>query len=86
VNWQKQSLLPMLLRVLALGLFAVALGSCTAGGTVADLVPHSIGGLPKNAPPRPGTPEYDEYRKKLEGQSEAKPEAERPTAPAAARN
>jgi len=76
----------MLLRVVAFGLFAFALASCTAGSTIGDLVPHSMGGLPKNAPPRPGTPEYEEYRKKIEGQPETKPEAEQPNTPAAGRN
>ena len=76
----------MLMRTLALALFAVALASCTAGGTIADMVPHALGGLPKNAPPRPGTPEYEEYRKRIEGQAEPKPEAERPNAPAAVGN
>jgi hypothetical protein len=45
-----------------------------------------MGGLPKNTPPRPGTPEYEEYRKKIEGQPETKPEAERPNTPAAGQN
>ena len=76
----------MFLRVLELGLFAVVLGSCTAGGTVADLLPQSLGGLPKNAPPRPGTPEYDEYRKRLEGKAEPQAQTERPNAPASAGN
>jgi hypothetical protein len=76
----------MLLRVLAIGLFAFALVSCTAGSTIGDLVPHSMGGLPKNTRPRPGTPEYEEYRKKIEGQPGTKPEAERPNTPAAGQN
>jgi hypothetical protein len=42
------------------------LASCTSGGVVGDLMPHWMGGLPKNAPPRPGTPEYDAYRQRLE--------------------
>ena len=44
------------------------LGSCT-GGEVGDLMPHWAGGLPKNAPPRPGTPEYDAYRQRLEAEA-----------------
>ena len=48
---------------------APALGSCTSGGVVGDYIPHWAGGLPKNAPPRPGTPEYDAYRQKLEAEA-----------------
>jgi hypothetical protein len=62
------------MRTLALVLFSFALASCTSGGTIADMVPHALGGLPKNAPPRPGTPEYDEYKKRLEGQAGPKSE------------
>ena len=41
---------------------ATALASCAeVSHTVADLVPHWAGGLPKNTPPRPGTPEYDAW-------------------------
>ena len=74
------------MRVLALLLFALALASCTTGGTIADMVPHALGGLPKNAPPRPGAPEYEEYRKRIQGQPEPKPEAHQPDVPAAAAN
>ena len=76
----KESCIPMLWRALALGLFAVALASCTSGGIIADMVPHALGGLPKNAPPRPGTPEYEDYRKRIEGQTDPKTEPMRPTA------
>jgi hypothetical protein len=58
-----------LLRLLSvLAVLPFGLASC-AGGTIADAVPHFMGGLPKNAPPRPGTPEYEEYKKQLEGKS-----------------
>jgi hypothetical protein len=42
--------------VLGLGL---ALGSC--GSFVADHWPHWAGGLPNDAPPRPGAPGYEEF-------------------------
>jgi hypothetical protein len=35
--------------------------------TTAQHVPVWAGGLPEDAPPRPGTPEYAEYRARLEG-------------------
>jgi hypothetical protein len=73
----------MLWRALALALFAVAVASCTSGGTIADMVPHALGGLPKNAPPRPGTPEYEDYRKRIEGQTDPKTEPMRLDAPTA---
>ena len=33
-------------------------------GAIADSVPSWLGGLPKDAPPRRGTPEYDAWQKK----------------------
>ena len=44
-------------------LASATLSSC-AGGHVADVVPHWMGGLPADAPPRPGTPEYDAWMAK----------------------
>jgi hypothetical protein len=45
--------------VLCLGL---GLGSCTSfSGYVSDHWPHWAGGLPADAPPRPGAPGYDEF-------------------------
>ena len=31
-----------------------------------DYIPQWVGGLPPDAPPRPGTPEYDAYMKERE--------------------
>ena len=62
--------------LIILALLACGLGGCgsineklTAG--LADAVPQWAGGLPPDAPPRPGTVKYDEYmqereRKRLE--------------------
>jgi hypothetical protein len=52
---------------------------CTITGSnpVADM-PHWAGGLPSNAPPRPGTPAYDAW------QAERAQEAARPKGKAAA--
>jgi hypothetical protein len=45
--------------VLALG---APLGACgDFAGRVADSVPHWAGGLPPDAPPRPGAPGYEEF-------------------------
>jgi hypothetical protein len=42
--------------------FAAMLGACAPfSGFVADHVPHWAGGLPPDAPPRPGAPGYDDF-------------------------
>src|ERR1700730_12446731 len=53
---------PAMPRLMALFVIASVLSSCTSAG-VGDYVPNWAGGLPKNAPPRPGTLEYDAYIK-----------------------
>ena len=55
----------------ALALLAGGLSGCGSissfmAGGMADLIPAWAGGLPADAPPRPGTPEYDAYLKKHE--------------------
>ncbi len=47
-------------------LTSVLLGSCSSVG---EYVPHWAGGLPKDAPPRPGTPEYDAFRQKQDAEA-----------------
>lgn len=47
------------------------LGGCSSinekvGPTIADTLPAWAGGLPKDAPPRKGTPEYDAYMREQE--------------------
>ena len=42
-----------------------SISSVVAGG-MADLIPAWAGGLPADAPPRPGTPEYESWMKKRE--------------------
>lgn len=47
------------LMVICLGL---VVGSCSGfSGYVADHWPHWAGGMPEDAPPRPGAPGYDEF-------------------------
>jgi hypothetical protein len=53
-------------RLIAAGIvlwLGVSLASCgpSFGGYFADRLPHWAGGLPPDAPPRPGTPGYDEF-------------------------
>jgi hypothetical protein len=57
--------------VLAVALFACGLSGC---GTVneklaaglSDFIPQWAGGLPADAPPRPGTAKYDEFMRERE--------------------
>ncbi len=59
-------------------LACVFLSSCasgrTAGEHIADM-PHWMGGLPEDAPPRRGTPEYDAWMAKR-AQEAARPKVE----------
>jgi hypothetical protein len=57
--------------VLAVALPACGLGGCgTINGYLAssmsDAIPTWLGGMPADAPPRPGTAQYDEYMKERE--------------------
>jgi hypothetical protein len=53
---------------MALVIAGTILASCTGGG-MGDYIPHWAGGLPKDVPPRPGTPEYDAYKQKLDAEA-----------------
>jgi hypothetical protein len=63
-------------RIVALLILGTALASCASGayetnvGKVIDTIPEWAGGLPKGAPPRPGTPEYEAYRKRIDERGE----------------
>jgi hypothetical protein len=55
----------------AVALLACGLGGCgTINGYLAagasDMIPQWMGGMPADAPPRPGTAKYDEYMKERE--------------------
>jgi hypothetical protein len=59
------------LSLLALVLATSALGGCSSineriGAGVGDTLPQWAGGLPADAPPRRGTPEYEEFMKERE--------------------
>jgi hypothetical protein len=76
--------------VLAIALLACDLGGCgtineNLAAGLGDLIPHWAGGLPADAPPRPGPRKYDEFmrereRKRLESAA-AKDEASQPSSP-----
>jgi len=56
---------------LVLGLLPL-LGGC-GGGVIGDILPHAIGGYPRDAPPRPGTPGYEEWLQKVYGTKPKEP-------------
>ena len=66
------------IKTALLGLTALSLLSCAGGRTpgehIADM-PHWMGGLPADAPPRRGSPGYDEYMAKR-AQEAARPKTE----------
>jgi hypothetical protein len=57
-------------RITVLAIAATVLASCAdVTHTMVDLIPHWAGGLPNNAPPRPGTPEYDAWMQQREAEA-----------------
>jgi hypothetical protein len=61
-----------LLVLVALLGSALGLASC-GGGWIGDILPHAVGGLPKDAPPRPGAPGYEEWLQKIYGHPPKEP-------------
>src|SRR4051794_37436307 len=53
-------------HILGLAAVAASLAGCASGGYIGDHIPQWAGGLPKDLPPRPGTPEDEGYRNRLE--------------------
>jgi hypothetical protein len=57
--------------LLAAALLAFGLSGCSSineklANGMGDYIPQWAGGLPADAPPRPGTPQYDAYMKERE--------------------
>ena len=70
-----RSMMQLLILVVSTALAGCASGQGSAAGLaagVADAVPHWMGGMPPDVPPRPGTPEYEAW------QAERAKEAARP--------
>ncbi len=70
---------------LAAALCVCGLSGCSSinekvGAAMGDYIPQWAGGLPADAPPRPGTAKYDEYMKERE-RKRLLPAAERNEAP-----
>lgn len=57
--------------LLLLGLLPALVGC--GGGIIGDILPHAVGGYPKDAPPRAGAPGYDEWLKKVHGNPPQEP-------------
>jgi hypothetical protein len=60
-----------ILTIAAFALAGAILGGCSSinermGPVVGDALPTWVGGLPKDVPPRRGTPEYDAYMREQE--------------------
>jgi hypothetical protein len=60
-----------IVTIAAFALAGALLGGCSSindrmGPAIADTLPAWAGGLPKDAPPRKGTPEYDAYMREQE--------------------
>ncbi|MDB5617094.1 hypothetical protein [Tardiphaga sp.] len=77
--------------LIALVLMSFSLAGCGSissflAGGMADLIPAWAGGLPPDAPPRPGTPQYDALIKQREEKMvvpAAKPGPDPATSPSA---
>lgn len=70
--------------VLAVALSACGLGGCgTINGYLAagvsDAIPQWLGGMPADAPPRPGTAKYDAFMKEREQKRLVPDEAAKPS-------
>jgi hypothetical protein len=69
--------------VMAYGLCGCGTINTFVAHTMADYIPEWAGGLPASAPPRPGTPEYDEWQRRREADRQSpNPETPNETAPA----
>ena len=69
--------------IVAAAAAGLGLGGCSSineklAAGVSDSIPAWAGGLPADAPPRPGTAKYDEYMRERDRQR-LMPAAERPT-------
>src|ERR1700736_450047 len=63
--------------VLILAFAGTLVASCAPKGNIGDYIPQWAGGPPKNLPPRPGTPEYDEFKRRLDAEAAAQGPLER---------
>jgi hypothetical protein len=80
-----------LIASVAVLIAGLALGGCSgglSGGMMGDVMPQWAGGNPRDMPPRPGTPEYEAFRQKLDAEAKRdkskdppKPKADNPLQP-----
>ncbi len=69
-------LIPFIAAAAALSLAGCASVNEKISAGMGDYIPQWAGGLPRDAPPRPGTPEYDQFMKERERRRQT-PAAER---------
>jgi hypothetical protein len=67
-------------KLIAIILMSGSLGGCGSissfvAGSMGDYIPAWAGGLPADAPPRPGTPQYEEWLKQHPQHGEAAKDA-----------
>jgi hypothetical protein len=73
------------LALLACGLSGCGTINANLAAGVSDTLPHWAGGLPADAPPRPGSAKYDEFMRERERKRlEAAPPKDEAGAPASA--
>ena len=58
--------IPLAVALLACGLSACGTINEKLAAGLGDMIPQWAGGLPADAPPRPGTAKYDEFMKERE--------------------
>jgi hypothetical protein len=55
-------------------LLASALSGCSSVGPwIGDHLPHAVGGLPKDVPPRAGDPGYEEWQQQMRSKGPKEP-------------
>jgi hypothetical protein len=77
-------------RILLICALAASLSGCGTlnswlARSVGEAIPPWAGGLPPDAPPRPGTAQYEEYRRQLEGHGQSVTDGEAQAAAAESR-
>ena len=87
-RWLAMSVFRRVPVLVAVTLMAFSLGGCGSissfvAGSMGDLIPAWAGGLPADAPPRPGTARYEEWLKQNQSQQAAQDAASAVTPSAA---
>jgi hypothetical protein len=75
-RWLSMAIFRRVSALTAVTLLAASLGGCGSissfvAGSMGDYIPAWAGGLPADAPPRPGTEKYDEWLRQQQAQQAA---------------